>query len=85
MSEDIETFPIRNTYIDISDFEFTVLKMALSDKNKVFINDLKNDLELEILPDGTTASSKLNVIIGKDLLGKLLILIEYMLQMTIIT
>lgn len=70
MSEDIETFPIRNTYIDISDFEFTVLKMALSDKNKVFINDLKNDLELEILPDGTTASSKLNVIIGKRSSGK---------------
>lgn len=70
MSEDINTFPIRNTYIDISDFEFTVLKMALSDKNKVFINDLKNDLELEILPDGTTASSKLNVIIGKRSSGK---------------
>ena len=70
MSEDVNTFPIRNTYIDIKDFEFAVLKMALSDKNKVFINDLKNDLELEILPDGTTASSKLNVIIGKRSSGK---------------
>ena len=70
ISDDLEVFPIRNTYVDISDFEFSVLKIALSDKNKVFINDLKNDYEFEILPDGTTASSKLNVIIGKRSSGK---------------
>lgn len=70
ISDDLEVFPIRNTYVDISDFEFSVLKIALSDKNKVFVNDLKNDYEFEILPDGTTASSKLNVIIGKRSSGK---------------
>ena len=70
ISDDLEVFPTRNTYVDISDFEFAVLKLALSDKNKVFVNDLKNDYEFEILPDGTTASSKLNVIIGKRSSGK---------------
>lgn len=70
MSEDLEIFPIRNTYVDINSYEFSVLKTALSDKNKVFINDKKNDFEFEILPDGTTASSKLNVVIGKRSSGK---------------
>lgn len=70
ISDDLEVFPARNTYVDIGDFEFAVLKIALSDKNKVFVNDLKNDCEFEILPDGTTASSKLNVIIGKRSSGK---------------
>lgn len=70
MSEDVTVFPVRNTYIDIHDFEFSVLKMALSDKNKVFLNDQKKDSELEILSDGTTASSKLNVILGKRSSGK---------------
>lgn len=70
ISYDLKVFPIRNTYVDINEFEFSVLKIALSDKNKVFINDSKNDYEFEILPDGTTASSKLNVIIGKRSSGK---------------
>lgn len=70
ISDDLKVFPIRNTYVDINEFEFSVLKIALSDKNKVFINDSKNDYEFEILPDGTTASSKLNVIIGKRSSGK---------------
>lgn len=70
ISDDLKVFPIRNTYVDINEFEFSVLKIALSDKNKVFINDSKNDYEFEILPDGTAASSKLNVIIGKRSSGK---------------
>lgn len=68
--EDIEKFPVRNTYVDINEYEFSVLRNALSDRNKVFINDLKKDFEFEFLPDGTTASSKLNVIMGKRSSGK---------------
>lgn len=70
VSEELKTFPVRCTYIDISKFEFSVLKNALSDKSKVFINDSKSNSEIEILPNGTTASSGLNVIIGKRSSGK---------------
>ena len=42
ISDDLEVFPTRNTYVDISDFEFAVFKLALSDKNKVFVNDLRS-------------------------------------------
>lgn len=70
LSDDLEAFPVRYTYVDISKFEFSSLKNALSDKNKVFINDSKSSSEIEILPDGTAASSGLNVIIGKRSSGK---------------
>lgn len=70
VKDDLEILPVRYTYIDISEFEFSALKSALSDKRKVFINNSKSDSELEILPDGTTASSGLNVIIGKRSSGK---------------
>lgn len=70
VSDDLEAFPVRYTYVDISKFEFSSLKNALSDKNKVFINDSKSSSEIEILPDGTAASSGLNVIIGKRSSGK---------------
>lgn len=70
ITDDLVFLPVRNTYIDISKYEFTTLKLALSDKNKVFINNLKEDEEFEFLPNGTTASTKLNVIIGKRSSGK---------------
>ena len=46
------------------------MKQALSDKNKVFISENKKADEFSYLPDGTTASTKLNVIIGKRSSGK---------------
>lgn len=41
------------------------------DKNKVFLNDSKNDNEFIFSSDGLVASTKLNVIIGKRSSGKI--------------
>lgn len=70
IDEDLDTFPVRNTYIDISNFEFSKLTTALKDRNKIYISDDKNENEFEFLPDGTTASTQLNVIVGKRSSGK---------------
>ncbi len=66
----IYDFPSKNTYVDINTDEFSVLKNALSDKNKVFLSENKKADEFSYLSDGTTASTKLNVIIGKRSSGK---------------
>ena len=68
--EGIYCFPSKNTFVDINSTEFGVLKQALSDKNKVFISENKKADEFSYLPDGTTASTKLNVIMGKRSSGK---------------
>lgn len=63
-------FPSKSTYVDINSDEFGVLKNALSDKNKVFLSESKKSDEFAYLSDGTSASTKLNVIIGKRSSGK---------------
>lgn len=67
---EISNLPPKFTYVDINDDSFNVLKNALSDKVKVFSNEDKNSNEFPFLPDGTKASLKLNVIIGKRSSGK---------------
>lgn len=63
-------FPSKSTYVDINTEEFGVLKNALSDKNKVYLSESKKTDEFSYLSDGTSASTKLNVIIGKRSSGK---------------
>ena len=63
-------FPTKFTYVDINTTEFNVLKNALSDKEKIYLSESKKSEEFSFLPDGTTASTKLNVIIGKRSSGK---------------
>ena len=70
-AEDIlENFPTRYTYVDIVTDEYGILKNALCDKTKVFISSNKNNEEFAFLPDGTLASTKLNIIMGKRSSGK---------------
>ncbi len=66
----LENFPTKYTYLDIVSDEYGILKNALSDKTKVFISSNKNDEEFAFLPDGTLASTKLNIIMGKRSSGK---------------
>lgn len=62
--------PVKQTYIDIDDITISKLKMILSDKGKVHISS-NNDVDsFQILHDGTNASNKLNVILGKRSSGK---------------
>lgn len=70
-AEDIlDNFPTKYTYVDIISDEYGILKNALCDKTKVFISSNKNNEEFAFLPDGTLASTKLNVIMGKRSSGK---------------
>lgn len=70
MENDIKTFPAKQTYIDINTTEYNVLKNALTDKKKLYISNNKKADEFSFLPDGTSASTKLNVIMGKRSSGK---------------
>ena len=63
-------FSTRQTYVDIDDTQFSVLKLALTDNTKVFLNNEKKNNEFVFLPDGNVASTKLNVIVGKRSSGK---------------
>lgn len=68
--EDSEKYPIRKTYVEIDDVSVPTLKTALSNRNNVFVSENKNDDEFVIFPDGTTASTGLNVVVGKRASGK---------------
>ncbi len=70
VKKDLENFPTRFTFLDINDTSLKSIKYALKDKNKVFINESKNDNEFIFTSDGLVASTKLNVIIGKRSSGK---------------
>lgn len=70
IKKDLENFPTRFTFLDINDTSLKSIKYALKDRNKVFINESKNDNEFVFTPDGLVASTKLNVIIGKRSSGK---------------
>lgn len=66
----LESFPTKYTYVDINSDEYGILKNVLCDKTKVFISSNRNNEEFAFLPDGTLASTKLNVIMGKRSSGK---------------
>lgn len=70
IKKDLENFPTRFTFLDINDTSLKSIKYALKDKNKVFINESRNDNEFIFTSDGLVASTKLNVIIGKRSSGK---------------
>lgn len=70
IEEDMNDFPTKYTYIDIDSDEYGILKNALFDKTKVFLSSSKDNEEFAFLNDGTLASTKLNVIMGKRSSGK---------------
>lgn len=70
IKKDLDTFPTRQTFLDIDDTSLKSIKYGLMDKSKVFITESKNDNEFVFTQDGLIASTKLNVIIGKRSSGK---------------
>ncbi len=63
-------FPNRYTYLDCVNNGFSNIRCAIEDRNKVSISKIKEKEEIEYLPDGSTISSKLNVILGTRTSGK---------------
>ena len=70
IKEDLEKFPSTLTYISCDELTIPKIKSTLSDKTKVKISKEGVDEEFQILSDGTTASTGLNIIMGLKSSGK---------------
>lgn len=70
ISAEKKEFPIRITYLDINDINIAALKNTLKDGTKIYISNTKKNEEFQINENGLTASTKLNVVIGKRSSGK---------------
>ena len=70
IKEDMEKYPSTLTYIQCDDITIPKIKLTLSDKTKVRISPDGGDNEFQILSDGTTASTGLNIIMGLRSSGK---------------
>lgn len=65
-----KTFPVRQTFIDCDNLTISNIKLALKDKDKVSLTPGKFKSTFQILPDGTQASTGINVIFGQRSSGK---------------
>lgn len=65
-----KTFPVRQTFIDCNNLTIPNIKLALKDKDKVSLTPEKFKSTFQILPDGTQASTGINVIFGQRSSGK---------------
>lgn len=65
-----KTFPVRQTFIDCDNLTIPNIKLALKDKDKVSLTPGKFKNTFQILPDGTQASTGINVIFGQRSSGK---------------
>ena len=70
IKEDMEKYPSTLTYIQCDDITIPKIKLTLSDKTKVRISLDGGDNEFQILSDGTTASTGLNIIMELRSSGK---------------
>lgn len=71
ISDSLDVFPKRCTYVDVGEISISSLKATLSDKLKVHIsNNLEREGTFEIDDLGTEASVGLNVVLGARATGK---------------
>lgn len=70
LTDQIKPFPVRFTVIDVGDVSIPSMKLALQDVKNVSITIDDRPEYIPILPDGTVASTKLNLIVGKRSSGK---------------
>lgn len=69
-SPERKSFPLRQTFIDCVDLNLSTIKLALKDKTKVSLTPSKFEEDFVLLPDGTIASTGINVILGQRSSGK---------------
>lgn len=70
IEETIEEFPMKQTYIKCEDLTFDKIKLTLKEKKNIFLSGDENTDKFQILKDGTSASTRLNIILGKRSSGK---------------
>lgn len=65
-----EPMPSRFTYINCLNDGFSNIKCSIEDRNKVKVTRNSVTEEIEYMPDGTTISNRLNIILGTRTSGK---------------
>jgi len=70
IDENLSSFPARQTYFDIGEISLNALRLALMDKDKVFLSKETCHDFFEILDTGLKLSTGLNVILGERSTGK---------------
>ncbi len=73
-SEQLESFPTRQTYIDLDVITFIGIKSCLFDKNKVFLSKDDGNELFQATGDGIKISTGLNVVFGERSTGKTFLL-----------
>jgi len=70
ISDDIDEFSTRQTYLDLQEISLRGIKLCLSDKFKVFLSKEKANNLFQATDDGLMLSTGLNVILGERSSGK---------------
>ena len=70
ISDELEEYPVKQTYIECNDLSLDKIKFALQDKKNVSLSSDYNKNNFQILHDGTNASTMLNIVLGKRSSGK---------------
>ncbi|MGD6730577.1 MAG: PHP domain-containing protein [Pleomorphochaeta sp.] len=70
ISDDLESFPLRFTYIDLNEIDFSKIRITLNNKNKVFLSENDGNKFFQVFDNGFKLSTSLNVILGARSSGK---------------
>ncbi|MES2062575.1 MAG: PHP domain-containing protein [Bacteroidota bacterium] len=70
ITKGMNTFPIRQTFIDLSDITLRGIKSCLSDKNKVCLSKNEGNKHFQVTDDGLFLSTGLNIMLGERSSGK---------------
>ncbi|TVM14042.1 phosphotransferase [Oceanidesulfovibrio indonesiensis] len=70
ISNELDPFPTRQTFIDCGDLTFSALKTSLKDKNNVALSRNNGNSFFEILDSGLMIHTGLNVLLGERSSGK---------------
>jgi hypothetical protein len=69
-TDELKTFPIRQTFVDLEEVSFNGIKSCLFDKHKVFLSDTDGNNLFLATDDGVKLSTGLNIIFGERSSGK---------------
>lgn len=70
ISDDLTTFPTRQTYLDCGELTLDAIKVCLQDKGKVALSEDDGNKLCQIFDDGQKLSTGLNVLLGERSSGK---------------
>jgi hypothetical protein len=69
-TDDLKTFPVRQTFVDLEELSFNGIKTCLFDKHKVFLSHIGGNSLFLATDDGIKLSTGLNIVFGERSTGK---------------